>query len=145
MVNPSKLFAGATRADAPLDQQSQPREDWRLPRVNLLVIGMDTAVQNILRQLVPVLEEPIATWRPGERFVLPPVARAGTMILLAVDALALEDQQRLLEWSEQASGRTRVISTAAAPLFPLVEAGAFIDSLYYRLNTVCVDVTRSAN
>jgi hypothetical protein len=107
-------------------------------RVNLLVIGIDSVVQNIM-DLLPALDEPIATWRPGERLVLPPLTHAGTMILHDVGALAHGDQQRLFKWSEQAAG-TRLVSTTDAPLFPRVQAGAFIESLYYRLNTVCVDV-----
>jgi DNA-binding NtrC family response regulator len=34
-----------------------------------------------------------------------------------------------------------VVSTSPAPLIPRVHSGLFIDTLYYRLNTVCVDVT----
>jgi transcriptional regulator of acetoin/glycerol metabolism len=33
------------------------------------------------------------------------------------------------------------VSTTPAPLLPRVESGKFIDTLYYRLNTVCVDAT----
>jgi hypothetical protein len=29
----------------------------------------------------------------------------------------------------------------SASLLPRVQSGAFVDTLYYRLNTVCVDVT----
>ena len=152
MENSSKVFAGATRATVPLDCLMELREDWRVARstrkelhvlarlrVNLLVIGIDSVVQNIM-DLLPALDEPIATWRPGERLVLPPVAEARTMILHEVGAMGHTDQQRLFKWSEQVAGRTRLVSTTDAPLFPRVQAGAFIESLYYRLNTVCVDV-----
>jgi sigma-54-interacting transcriptional regulator len=63
------------------------------------------------------------------------------MILQDVDALTHADQRRLLDWLDQAAGRTQVVSTTPAPLLPRVQAGAFIDRLYYRLNTVCMDVT----
>jgi transcriptional regulator of acetoin/glycerol metabolism len=33
-----------------------------------------------------------------------------------------------------------VISTSTTPVMPRVQSGAFLDMLYYRLNTVCVDV-----
>ena len=58
-----------------------------------------------------------------------------------VGALTTDDQLRLLDWLERAEGRTQVVSTSSAPLLPRVHAGSFIDTLYYRLNTVCVDVT----
>jgi DNA-binding NtrC family response regulator len=59
-----------------------------------------------------------------------------------VHALPLSDQRRLVAWLELAKGRTQVVSTTSAPLLPLVNAGQFIATLFYRLNTVCVDVTR---
>jgi transcriptional regulator of acetoin/glycerol metabolism len=54
--------------------------------------------------------------------------------------LTLEEQRRLLEWLQETAGRTRVVSTTSAPLLPLVEDGVFLDTLYYRLNTVYVEL-----
>jgi DNA-binding NtrC family response regulator len=39
------------------------------------------------------------------------------------------------------AGRTQVISTTNSRLLTLVDCGTFLDTLYYRLNVVCVDVT----
>ena len=111
------------------------------PRVNLLLIGIDGGVWSVLRTLLPDLHEPIATWSAGHRLVLPPVSRTGTLILHEVGALSLDDQRRLLEWSERAAGLVQIISTTSTPLLPLVHAGTFVEILYYRLNTVSVDVT----
>ena len=47
----------------------------------------------------------------------------------------------LLDWLEAAAGRMQVVSTTPATLLPHVQAGAFIEQLYYRLNTVCVDMS----
>ena len=120
------------------------QDDWRLARqtrVNLLLLHTDDVPQMVLQTLVQDPEEPVASWCPGERLVLPPAARAGTMILKDVGALAPEDQHRLLDWLEAAAGRTQVVSTTPATLLPRVEAGTFIEQLYYRLNTVCVDMS----
>jgi transcriptional regulator of aromatic amino acid metabolism len=54
--------------------------------------------------------------------------------------LALEDQHRLMAWLERGD-RPRVISTSRVSLLPIVQAGMFIESLYYRLNTLCIDLT----
>ena len=119
-------------------------EDWRLARktrANLLLIHA-AADPNVLEMLRPDPGEPVATWGPGERLELPSDPRPGTIILKEVGALAKDDQRRLLEWLERTGGRAQVVSTTAAPLLPRVESGAFSDTLYYRLNTVCVDVTR---
>jgi len=47
----------------------------------------------------------------------------------------------LLDWLDRAAGRTQVVSMTPASLWPRVQAGEFMDRLYYRLNTVCMDVT----
>ena len=163
MEDPSRSFAEATRASAPsecapsgyalpgcgpLDSASQLREDCRLARaarVNLLVIHGEGVIQDVLEWLMLDLQGPIATpvarWRTGEQLVLPTVSRARTMILQDVGALTRADQHRLLDWLDRAAGRTQVVSTTPASLWPRVQAGAFIDRLYYRLNTVCMDVT----
>jgi hypothetical protein len=152
MVSPSNT-ARALPAALPVPDSSAPN-DWRTkrashvylnlmgtPRVNLLLIGIDGGVWNVLENLLTNLHTPVASWSPGQRLVLPPITRTGTMILHEVGALGQEDQRRLLEWSERAAGRTQIISTSSTPLLPRVQAGAFADVLYYRLNTVAVDVS----
>ncbi len=143
----------------PLDSAAQLREDCRLARaarVNLLVIHGEAVVQDLLEWLMLDLQSPIATPMAtapmatapmatalctGEPLVLPPVARARTLILQDVGALTYAEQHRLLDWLDRAAGRTQVVSMTPASLWPRVQAGAFIDRLYYRLNTVCMDVT----
>ena len=130
----------------PSSWQAPLPDDWHLGRqagVNVLVIQRDGA-PNLVEALLPNLDEPVARWRPGQRLVLPSVAGTGTMFLEDVGALAADDQRRLLDWLERASGRTQVVSTARGPLLPRVLSGAFLDVLYYRLNTVCVDPTASS-
>jgi DNA-binding NtrC family response regulator len=52
-----------------------------------------------------------------------------------------DDQQRqLLRWIEETGGKVRVIATTPGSLFGLVERGLFLDALYYRLNTVRLEV-----
>jgi hypothetical protein len=112
-----------------------------MPRVNMLLTGMDSVVRNLLETILIDLQAPIASWHPGQLLVLPPVARNGTMILHDIDQMALEDQLRLLDWLDQAAGKVQIVSTASTNLMPLVRAGTFDDRLYYRLNTVLVDAS----
>jgi transcriptional regulator of acetoin/glycerol metabolism len=140
----STALVGATRVTPPFSYAQLPG-DWRLARagrLNMLLINSEGIVEDVLDSLLVDVHEPIATWRPGERLVLPPVPRAETMVLHDVGALTPDEQRRLLSWLERAAGRTHIVSTTTAPLLPRVEAGAFIDTLYYRLNTVCVDVAQ---
>jgi DNA-binding NtrC family response regulator len=94
--------------------------------------------------LMAELARPIVIWRPGERLMLPQAAQTGTLLLHNVGSLSLLDQRYLIEWLERAAGQTQVVSTTPMPLLPLVHAGTFLARLYYRLNTVCVDMNVTA-
>jgi hypothetical protein len=132
---------------------SSPNEDWRdalavhadlrqmgMPRANLLIVGIDGRLQRLLELLSRDYREPVEVWTPDEPLTLPPVDRVKTLILRNVDALSLVDQGRLYDWLDQAVGRTQVVSTSSEPLLPLVHAGGFLSSLYYRLNVLYVEV-----
>ena len=57
-------------------------------------------------------------------------------IALVRDPQDLTDgqQEQLLAWMERHPS-IQVISVASRPLYPMVEAGSFHATLYYRLNT----------
>src|SRR3954464_803102 len=111
-----------------------------MARLNVMLVGSADMVRVVLQTQVSSLQKPVVSWSPGEPFVLPVVERTGTLILHEVGALSLHDQLQLLEWSASAMRRTQVISTTASPLLPRVCARGFIDALYYRLNTVYLDL-----
>jgi hypothetical protein len=118
--------------------------EWRvarIARVNILLVGSDALVEKIVDALRPDFCQPIEVWRPASRLVLPPIAGTGTLILQDVGAMPRDDQRRLCDWLEVTAGRTRVVSTTRQPLFPLLEAGTFVETLYYRLNVLCFQVT----
>jgi len=153
MENTSKAFAEASRIDSP-NHFSELPDDWRLaraahedlrrmgmPRVNLLLVGAGGMTRNVVGMLLRDRDEPIASWAPGERLQLPPVSKDGTLILHEVGALSHDDQLQLLDWNECAVARTQVISTTSRPLLAQVQSGDFVETLFYRLNTICLDVT----
>jgi hypothetical protein len=152
MPNSSNPF-GDVRSTDRTDCVSRLREDWRVarvaysdlelmrvPRANVLLRGAEGVVQNVLDMLMPTLRAPIDIWRPGERLTLPAAAHTGTIILREIGRLTREDQSQLLVWLDDAVGRTQVVSTTAWPLLSRVDSGGFIDTLYYRLNTVYVNL-----
>ena len=154
MENPPQAYGGAHLGGGPLPHSSKLPDHWRLaraahvdlllmgmPRVNLLLIAPDGVVRFVLESLLLDLHEPIQRWRPGEVLTLPPPESSGTLVLHEAGSLTIADQLRLLDWLERAEGRTQVISSSSTPLMARVQGGAFVDTLYYRLNTVCVDVT----
>jgi hypothetical protein len=110
-------------------------------RVNLLLNGTDAAVEDALTRLETALRAPVQTWSPHEPLELPPPTQTGSLILRDVGALSPIDQYRLLKWLELSRGRMQVVSTSTSSLLALVECGQFHDTLYYRLNVACVDLT----
>jgi hypothetical protein len=143
METQKTVTGGATHQALRLHRGSRLPDDLVLtgmPPVNLLLTGGDVVVQSVLETLLSDHDQPVASWWPGQRLVLP-LSRPTTMILHDVGALGADEQRHLLEWLERDIGRTKVVSTTPAPLMPLVEKGAFNDTLYYRLNTVSIEVT----
>ena len=110
-----------------------------LPRVNVLLAGRDEVVRLVVRTILGHVAKPVRTLSPGGDLVLPPLG-PGTLVIYEVGALALREQIQLLEWSGCPLRDTQVISTTSAALLPRVTAGSFVDMLYYRLNTVYLDV-----
>jgi hypothetical protein len=142
------------RGKLPPDCVDRVRDDWRIaraahgdlrlmgmPKMNLLLVGESGPVQGVLELMEQTAAQPIVAWRPGDPLSLPPVARARTVILHDVSALDPAQQQGLSDWLDAADGRAQVISTSPSPLLPRVEMGEFLDTLYYRLNMVYIDLS----
>ena len=113
----------------------------RISKTNVLLVGPEHLVVNLLGLLAPDLEPQAMIRRENGRLLLhtdSPRVRAA--VIRDLDTLTREEQRRLLDWLEAAPTRTQVISTTSAPLLPLVKTGAFSDKLYYRLNTMYVDL-----
>jgi DNA-binding NtrC family response regulator len=68
-----------------------------------------------------------------------PQPAEGTLILSGVESLDAGQQAQLLQWLDQGKRRVQLASISSQPLFPLVEAGTFDASLYYRLNVVRIE------
>lgn len=127
-----------------LELARPPRQHTRFPNVNLLLVGPDDAVEQVLAYVkaerLTASDGHVAVWQPGKPFVLPSPDSTSILILRAVDTLVHGDQQKLLDWLGRSAGRVQVLSTAATSLMPLVDAGVFMQTLYYRLNTIYMDL-----
>jgi hypothetical protein len=115
-----------------------------MPPVNLMLTGGHGVVRTVLGALLRDFHGRITAWYPGEQLALPLAPPAGAIILHEVGLMEYDDQLRLLDWLERRLGRTQIVSTTSTPLLPKVESGAFNDTLYYRLNTVSVDMSSDA-
>ena len=122
------------------------RTEWDLAtttRHNLLLVGSSSATDALLDALKPHLREPLRHCSP--RTGLPaPEGTEGTLVLSEVAGLDINQQVELYRWLDRFEQQVRVVSTTSEPLFPLVQAGAFLADLYYRLNIVLFDLTSSS-
>jgi hypothetical protein len=114
-------------------------------KANLLLVGAEQSVSTFVCALWPAFDEPLMMRRIGGPLRLPPSSEpVGTIIILGVETLSESEQRALQDWLVLRKGRTRVVSTSSAALMPMVEAGTFSDSLYYRLNVVYIDLNTGA-
>jgi len=136
-----------TRAGSSMNDECDTRSlhmDWdvaRITKANLLLIGAEHLVSNLVFSLWSSFSGPVVVRRQDERLQLPLASAAvGTVVLHRVDTLTGDEQTELYDWLSVTKGRTRIVSTVCTSLMPMIEARAFSDRLYYRLNALCVDL-----
>ena len=111
-----------------------------LPRASphVLLIGDDPDLTAVFQRIQPYLRTAIVPWVPDLTSDLP-AAPFGTLLVKDVSHLDEGQQARLARLA--AVPDIQIVSMTAAPIFPLIAAGAFHDELYYRLNMVTLDLT----
>jgi hypothetical protein len=118
-----------------------PPSDWRATlrtRANVLVSGPTDALTAFVQMARSEMREPIRTTRGS----LPAsLDDAPTLILTEIDALSSEDQERLRRWlDERRNDDVQVVSVTSMSLYSLVTANTFDTQLYYRLNTIFLEI-----
>ena len=113
----------------------------RLGFPNLLLIGDDAALESAFQRIQPYLRAAIAPWIPDIASIVPATA-FGTLVVKDVRRLDGR-QQAALTALIGAVPDIQVVSMARAPVYPLIEAGEFLEDLYYRLNVVTLDLKAS--
>jgi hypothetical protein len=121
-----------------------PTIDWRATlrlRTNVLVTGPNDALTAFLEMARSEMRDPI---RSASRSLPRFLDGFRTLVLTEIDGLDASDQQRLRHWfDERSNPDVQVISATSAPLFELVKESAFDADLYYRLNTIYLEVQRA--
>lgn len=119
-----------------------PPSDWRVllhQRTNVLVSGPKTALDAFVRMAQSEMREPILSSTGGR---LPPLDDdLQTLIISDVASLSDANQKRLRQWIERHPDlHPQIIALTSVPLFALVASKAFDASLYYRLNTILLEL-----
>jgi hypothetical protein len=107
-------------------------------RANTLIIGDPCIVGRVLSAVWPSLKKSVQ-WMTGTRLVLP-VETGGTLILEEGDGLNGRAQADLMGWLDGRGRSVCLVTTSMRPLYPLVDAGLFLEALYYRLNQMLIEV-----
>lgn len=120
-------------------------DDWRLlvtARPNVLLEGAHETTEIVVGEAMECLPAPHATWCGAP----PRGDRPATLVVRSISALDRDQQRLLCDWLDAPGNRVQVISTTNEPLYPMVGRGVFLESLYYRLNVMRLDVaaTRTA-
>lgn len=114
-------------------------DDWRLlvtARPNVLLEGALETTDVIVREAMGWLPTPHATWCGAP----PHGDRPATLVVRSISALDHDQQHSLFDWLDAPGDRVQVIATTSEPLYPMVGRGVFLESLYYRLNVMRLDV-----
>lgn len=109
---------------------------------NLMLVGTSSATTELLAAMTPHLRGPLHEFTlPADGSVPQPLE--GTLILSEVARLDATQQEQLLQWLDQVNEQLQVqiVSTTTEAIFLLVQAGAFLADLYYKLNVVLLDLT----
>ena len=135
---PFPTFGEQTPVDSEPATAALPRSDIELSVMrrlhpNVLLIGSQQSNERALSELLPVCRTPV--YQPNPEFELP-IVEGGTIVLRRVEVLRPHRQRALHEWFSRELGRIQVITLASAQLFQRVSAGAFLEDLFYRLNTM---------
>jgi len=107
---------------------------------HVLLIGPHVVTDRAVGLIRPYLRRPIVSWSPPDACALP-MERLGTLVIPAIDTADAVQQSQLCDWLDARAGAVQVLSTSAAPLFPLVIRGVFLTRLYYVLNQLYVDLS----
>jgi len=124
----------AASVSSPIDERPV-RRAWR---PNVLLVGALTDVEAALSALVPSASGLVHNWTLDAP--MPPRDRSGVVIIRDVDRVTPTLQDAWVSWLTPGHDRPQIIATSGAPVFPLVGAGVFRSELYYRLNTLLLDL-----
>jgi hypothetical protein len=111
-------------------------------RPNLLVECKGVSVESTVRHIVAFCEPPYhVTALPGNLYL--PEVKKGTLLLADLAMMSLGQQMRVFDWLPRDCGNLQVVSISSVPIRPLVDQGKFLEGLFYRLNVISLDATRS--
>jgi hypothetical protein len=122
---------------------SSARQDsWtilRTSQINALLVGPRRLTEAAVATIERGGRQPMTWWAPDQGIDVPEL-HTGTLVIRDVDCLDVLQQERLTQWIGAHSPGVQVLALASTPLFAKVEGGQYSAALYYRVNTVVIEV-----
>jgi transcriptional regulator of acetoin/glycerol metabolism len=107
-------------------------------RPSLLVMCDRIETDAAIASLMKWCEQPFHICSLPGPLELPPVKK-GTLFLKDVSHLTLAQQLALNDWIDRGRGDLQIVSATDVRLWPLVDAGQFLECLFYRLNLITLE------
>jgi hypothetical protein len=126
---------------------SARQSEWTILRtspVNGLLVGSSDLTAAAVAEMEKSLRQPLTWWSPDQGIDLPDLT-SGTLVIRDVDDLDARQQEQLVRWIALHAPGIQLLALAREPLFESVSDGRFSAALYYRLNTVVVEVRAAAD
>lgn len=136
-------LAGTSEVKPFIRSFPMPLEEWYVileSRPNILIRANKSRLEQTMFALMPHLRPEVMQWRAGQALQLPD-AFEGTLVIEALEKLSPADCQALDEWLTNRTSRVQVVSSTNEDPMHLITTCGFPVALYYRLNTVVLDLT----
>jgi hypothetical protein len=104
-------------------------------RPNMLVVCSEADVRAVFERVRDLWAPPLSVCLLPGLLDLPASGR-GTLFLHDIAALTPPQQITLYDWLSTGGREVQVVSTTSSQMLPLVQAGQFLEGLFYRLNTI---------
>ena len=104
---------------------------------NMLIVCSEAARESVTEQAARLGKPPVHLCELPGPLSLP--AACGTLLLSDIGAVQVSQQLVLYDWMCQNPG-SRVVSITSADLAALIRDAVFLEGLYYRLNTLRLEV-----
>jgi len=147
LSRPRSANSDPTAKRLPVEALNSCQVAWTILRtssVNGLIIGSLHLNARALAWIDRNLEQPVVWWDPTQT-PDPPELAAGTLVIREVDRLEAGQQERLSRSLCRHRPALRVLALARTSLFDQVVDRRFSPELYYRMNTVTIEVRGPAD
>ena len=142
-----RLPLGDAAGRSAVKRWSARQAEWAILRsssINGLIVGAPHLTAVAMALLEKSGRQPVVWWDPEQTSEIPEMI-AGTLVIDDVECLDKSQQDNLSRWIGVHGSAVRVLALARVSLFAQVADGRFSAALYYRINTVTVEMRAPAD